>query len=147
MIYKVIEAVEKVQDYDRLQGMVLHLFEENEKLRLENARLLKENRHLRRRLRDAEFRLLRRAEMDAMLLGGLYFAGQPISRRACQEYGIGERRWNRAMALLRVGRAVDEQCIRCETPEEYERAVRVARQRVENQGMDTLRYRMPLCRQ
>jgi hypothetical protein len=147
MIYKVIEAVEKVQDYDRLQGMVLHLFEENEKLRLENARLLKENRHLRRRLRDAEFRLLRRAEMDAMLLGGLYFAGQSISRRACQEYGIGERRWNRAMALLKVGRVVDEECVRCETPEEYERAVRVARQRVENQGMDTLRDRMPLCRQ
>jgi hypothetical protein len=125
----------------------LHLCEENERLRLENAKLRNENRQLRRRLADAELRLVRRAHADGLLMGGLYFAGLSISRRACQAVGIGDKRWTRAVALLRVGRVHDGNHITVEEPADFERALRVARQRVEAQGLDTLRYLLPLCRQ
>jgi hypothetical protein len=147
MIRQVIEAVEKIKNHDKLQGYVLRLCQENERLRLENAQLRQENRQLRRRLQDAELRLLRRAEADALLMGGLFFAGLPISRRACQDVGIGEKRWTRATALLRVARVVDGRRVRVDAPEDFERALRSARQRVEKEGMDVLRWRTPLSRQ
>lgn len=147
MINQVIEAVQKVHDYDRLQETVLHLFEENEKLRLENAKLRQENRILRRRLKDRELRLLRRAEADALLIGALYFAHQYTSRRACVGCGISERRWMRAIALIRVARLYEDAQIIALTPEDFERRIDGARQWVEQKGMDTLRYRMPFCRQ
>lgn len=147
MINKVIDAIHKAQDYGRLQGYVLRLCEENERLRLENAKLRQENRQLRRRLADAELRLVRRAHADALLMGGLYFAGLPISRRACKVAGIGDKRWTRARALLRVARVINDQRVRAETPEDFERAISVARQRIEREGMHVLAVRMPLCRQ
>jgi hypothetical protein len=147
MINQVIDAIHKVKDYRRLQGYVLRLCEENERLRLENAKLRNENRQLRRRLADAELRLVRRAHADALLMGGLYFAGLSISRRACQAVGIGDHRWTRARALLRVARVIDNQRVRVESPEDFERAITVAKQRVEREGLEILRYRMPLCRQ
>jgi hypothetical protein len=147
MINQVIDAVRKAKDYGRLQGYVLRLCQENERLRLENAKLRQENRQLRRRLADAELRLVRRAYADALLMGGLYFAGLSISRRQCQTVGIGDRRWSRARALLRLARVITDSRIRVETPEDFERAVTVAKQRIEREGMEILRYRMPLCHQ
>lgn len=116
------------------------------KLQVENAQLRRENRQLRRRLADAELRLLRQAHADAILIGGLHFAGLPTSRRACLEVGISERHWTRARALLRLARLHDGQ-MRVDDPADYERSLAVAVEKVTKSGMEQLRYRMPLCRQ
>lgn len=147
MIDWMIEAVRKAKSFDQLQADALRLLAEYERLQMENLHLRKENRELRRRLRDGEMRLLRRAVADAMLIGALYFSKQTISRRACGLVGIGERRWVRAQALLRLARIHDGRRIRVETPGEFERALTVAQTRVEHDGLERLRERMPLSRQ
>lgn len=147
MIHKMIDAITRAKERNELRDLVLRLCEENERLRLENARLRHENRQLRRRLHDAELRLLRRSQQDALLLGGLFFADLPTSRRACADVGLSERRWMRAMALLKVARVADDGHIRVETPDDYERGVKVAVERIKRDGMESLRHRMPLCRQ
>lgn len=147
MIHRMIDALTRASERNQLRDMVLKLLQENEQLRLENAKLRQENRQLRRRLADAEMRLVRRAQADALLMGGLYFAGLPVSRRACADVGIGHRRWVRAMALLKVGRVAHDGQIRVDDPSDFERGVKTATERVQRDGLDILRYRMPLCRQ
>ena len=112
----------------------------------ENAKLRQENRQLRRRLRDGELPVLRSAVADALLLGALHFAGQYTSRRAVAGI-MSEHRWWQARALLLLARVHDGQRITVGTPEEFERAVDVARQRVEREGLVVLRVRLPLSRQ
>ena len=147
MLYRLIELFSEQNDPAKLRAAIHKLSAENERLRLENANLRAEGRQLRRRLRDPELRIVRRAERDALLIGGLHFAGLPTSRRACYAIGITEWRWTRAQALLRVARITDHGNIRTETPEDYERAIRVAVERLTRDGLDSLRYRMPLSRQ
>lgn len=146
MIHRMIDVLTRASERNQLRDMVLKLLQENEQLRLENAKLRAENRQIRRRLADAELRLVRRAQADALLIGGLHFAELPTSRRACYDVGLSERRWMRAMALLRVGRVAQDGRIGVDAPEDFERGVRVAVERVKRDGIDTLRHRMPLCR-
>lgn len=147
MIHKLIELFSQQNDPAKLRAVIRKLSAENERLRLENANLRAENRQLRRRLRDSELRIVRRAERDALLIGGLFFAGLPTSRRACCAVGITEWGWTRAQALLWVARIANNGDIRTETPEDYERAVRVAVEHLTRDGLDSLRHRMPLSRQ
>jgi hypothetical protein len=147
MIHKLIDALTRAKDDNRLRDAFLKLAQDNERLRLKVAQLQSENRQLRRRLHDAELRLLRRAEADALLVGALHFADLPTSRRACAEVGLGHRRWVRAQALLKLGRVVDGRRIVTDAPEDFERAVRVATEKVKKQGIEALRHRMPLSRQ
>lgn len=145
MIRQLIDAFAAHNDPAKLRAIIAKQRLIIDRLRKENAQLRHENRDLRRRLADAELRLLRQAETDAILIGGLYFAGQYTSRRACQNVGIGPLHWRRAMALLQVARVHDGKRIEASTPEDFERALRVASERVKRDGMDVIRHRMPSC--
>jgi len=145
MIRQLIDAFAAHNDPAKLRAVIAKQRLIIDRLRKENAQLRHENRQLRRRLKDTELNLLRRAETDAYLIGALYFAQQSTSRRACGACGIGPRRWHRAIALLRVARIHDGRRIDEVTPEEFERAVVVGRQRVERDGLDVVRWRMPIC--
>src|SRR5262245_61658151 len=123
MLAQLIDAFQSHHDPARLRSVIRKQSLLIDRLRLENATLRAENRQMRRRLADAELRLLQRAEADALLLGGLYFAGLPTSRRACADVGIGARRWRRAIALLMVGRAHDGQRVTVIDAPDYERAI------------------------
>jgi hypothetical protein len=144
MIDQVTRAIHKIKDYNRLADFALRLVEDNERLRLENAQLRKENRTLRRRLHDAELRLLRRATADALLMGGLYFAGQTASKRALKAMGIGHRRWARACALLKLARVHDGRRILATEPGEFDKALNLAQMRVQREGLGAMQHRLPL---
>lgn len=144
MIRQLIETFSANNDPAKLRTAIRNLLATNERLRLENAQLRRENRALRRRLADGHLRLLRRAESDSVLIGALHFSGQHTSRRACAAVGLSERRWTWAMALLRLARVRYGARITTEAPEDFERAVRVARVRVERDGIQVLRDRLPL---
>ena len=146
MIDRLIGVLSEHNDPAKLRTIIHEQRRLIQRLHLENAQLRAENRQLRRRLADAELRLVRQAETDALLLGALYFAGQATSRRAALACGVSERHWRRAVALLQVGRVHDGQRITTEAPEDFERAVRLAVGRVERNGLDALRWRMPRCR-
>lgn len=145
MIRQLIDLFSQHNDPAKLRAIIRKQRDIIDRLRLENAQLRAENRAMRRRLGDKDLRLLRQAETDAVLLGALHFAHQPTSRRACQAVGIGALHWRRAMALLQVARVHDGRGLDVTTPEDFERALRVARERVERDGMETLGHRMPSC--
>ena len=147
MIRQLIDLFSQHNDPVKLRAVIRKQRDVIAKLRLENAQLRAENRALRRRLADADLRLLRQAETDAVLIGALHFAGQYTSRRACLAMGISARHWRRAMALLMVARVHNGQRLDVETPDDFERAIRVARQRIERDGMEVLGLRMPVCYQ
>lgn len=144
MIEALMAGIRKAKDYNQLADFALRLVEDNERLRLENAQLRRENGYLRRRLRDAELRLLRRATADALLMGGLYFAGQSTSKRALRPLGIGHRRWARACALLKLARVHDGQRITANEPGEFDKALNLAQMRVQRDGMVAMQHRLPL---
>lgn len=144
MIEQLAQAIHKIKDYGRLHAYTQQLWDAYEQLQLENLELRKENRYLRRKLKDAEMRLLRRAAADAVLMGGLHFAGQPASRRALKAMDVGGRRWARACALLKLARVHNGKRITAESQDEYFTAVRLAKQRVEREGMSAMRHRLPL---
>lgn len=82
---------------------------------------------------------------DALLLGALHFSGQYTSRRALRGV-MSEHRWAYARALLLVGRVHDGKRITALTPAQFEGAVETARKRVEREGLEVLRHRLPLRR-
>lgn len=90
-------------DHRRMAQALDKAMAEIDRLRLDNANLQAENRHLRRLLKDHELRLLRRAERDALLIGALHYSGSATSKRVCATVGMGENRWCLARALLRYG--------------------------------------------
>ena len=146
MLDQVLEWLRRGEDVQALRAELVRLLQERDRLAYENAKLRQENRQLRRRLGDRELRVLRSAVADALLLGALHFAGQYTSRRAVAGV-MSEHRWWLARALLLLARVHDGQRITAGTPEELERAVEVARQRVEREGLAVLRHRLPLSRQ
>lgn len=147
MLRQLIDLFSQQNDPAKLRAVIAKQRDVIAKLRIENAQLRRENRQLRRRLADADLRLLRQAETDALLLGGLYFAELPTSRRACAEIGIGRRHWTRAVALLKVARVHDGRRLTVESAEDFERALRTASERVRRDGLDVVRWRMPLSYQ
>ena len=146
MIRELVAMFAGESDQARLRLEIARLKRIIERQQIKIAQLSRENRYLRRRLQDTEMRLLRQAETDAVLIGTLHFAGLSTSRRACAACGVSERHWRRAMALLQVGRAHDGRRIGVETPEDFERALRVAGERIGRDGFEILRHRMPLSR-
>ena len=70
--------------------------------------LQSENRRLRKMTRNgAQGRLLHRAAADARQIVGWRAAGYSVSRRNCYNYGMPVRRWQWAIALLRLARILD----------------------------------------
>lgn len=144
MIDKLMDAIRKAKNFDQLQADALRLWDAYEQLQRENAELRKENRILRRRLKDAEMRLLRRACADAVLMGGLHFVGASASRRSLKALHVGGRRWARACALLKLARVHDGRHITAAAQDEYFTALHLAKKRVERDGMDAMQHRLPL---
>jgi hypothetical protein len=144
MIDKVIDAIRRARDYDRLHRDTQRLWDAYEQVQRENLELRKENRVLRRKLKDAEMRLLRRAAADAVLMGGLHFAGASASRRSLKALDVGARRWARACALLKLARIHDGKRITTEGQDEFFTALHLAKKRVEREGMDAMQHRLPL---
>lgn len=69
-----------------------------------------ENRRLRKLTQNgAQGRLLHRAAADARQIVGWRAAGYSVTRRNCYTYGMPIRRWQWAIALLKVARVVDTQ--------------------------------------
>lgn len=69
-----------------------------------------ENRRLRRMTQNGkQGRLLHRAAADARQLVGWRAAGYSVTRRNALSYGMSVRRWQWAIALLKVARVVDSQ--------------------------------------
>lgn len=121
-------------DYQRMAAALDAALAEIDRLRLENANLRQENRHLRRLLKDHELRMLRRAKRDALLIGALHFAGGYTSKRQCATVGMGENRWCLARALLRRAGLLRGGSITAETAQGYERAVMEAVRTIEELG-------------
>jgi hypothetical protein len=94
----------RVGRVEALEGVTASLVGENDRLRLHNASLQKENRTLRKRLPRPELRMVRRARLDADLLVAAHLGGLSTSRRASLALGISHRRWNWAMALMALAR-------------------------------------------
>lgn len=137
----------KCKDYDRMAAAFVDLLAERDRLRYDLAVARKENRTLRRRLRDAEMQLLRRAHADALLLGMLHFSYAGTSRAECAHAGImSERRWNRATALARLAGLRDRKRVGWHddiNAEDFIERLDGAAERVKAHGLDVLRAQMP----
>lgn len=147
----VLEQVRRLfgehRDYDQLAAAFVQVLAERDRAVYEAALLRKENRYLRRRLKDKEMRLLRCAHADALLLGMLHYSYQSTSRAECARSGImSERRWNRACALARLAGVRDRKCIGWHddvSAEEFVERLDGAAERVKAHGFDVLRAAMP----
>lgn len=72
------------------------------------ATLQAENRRLRRLTTNGkQGRVIHRTAQDARQLVAWRFSGYSISRRNCLAYGMSERRWAWAIALLKVAKVLD----------------------------------------
>lgn len=143
MLRELAALYTKCRDFDRVEELAAFLASENERLLLENVRLRKENRYLRHKLREHELRTLRRAEVDANLIGLLWLVGSSTSRRSCLAYGISRRRWAWARALLRAAYILDDEGWTVDDPAAFETRLSAGVRRVESRGLETLRGHMP----
>lgn len=130
-------------DYLSMSQALDAALQEIDALRIEAAQLRAENRYLRRRLRDAELRLMRQAERDAILICAYHMGGLPTSRSACLGYGISRRHWSAAIALLKLGGVHDGRGIVEASSEELAGGLRWALQRCEREGLAPLKARLP----
>ena len=132
------------KSYAELEALCTQLIAENDALRLENAKLKSENRNLRRRLADADLRLLRRAQVDASLLVLMHLAHSQTSRATALNYGISRRRWAWARALLKKSGCMDYTGEWLDRDlDGYERSLVGAVERVERLGVDLLKIALP----
>lgn len=108
-----------------------------------------ENRRLRRMTQNGkQGRLLHRAAADARQLVGWRAAGYSVTRRNALSYGMSVRRWQWAIALLKLARVLDSQLAVADAfvlddvadcLQAIDHAVKV----VEQGGIDRLIVRMP----
>ena len=78
------------------------------RLSMENALLRAQNRKLRRlTVNRGEGKVLSAAREDAKALLVWRFAGYAVTRRACRDLGMSERRWEWARAMLLAARVWD----------------------------------------
>lgn len=144
MLRELWETYQAGREYAELEALCARLIAENDRLRLENARLLAENRQLRRRLADADLRLLRRAQVDANMLTLMHLAYASTSRAAALGYGISRRRWMWARALLKKAGCVDYRGEWVDYDlDGFEQALAGAVECVEVVGVETLRFALP----
>ena len=122
---------------------------ELDRLRVQLATVQAENRRLRRMTQNGKYgRLLHRAAADARQLIGWRFAGYSVTRRACHSYGMSERRWAWAVALLKFANVVDisAKCIDDFDVESLEGALAQVDStvaRCERAGLGPLVFRLP----
>ncbi len=88
-------------------SIIMYSPAELDRVRVSLATVQAENRRLRRMTQNGKMgRALHRAAADARQLVTWRFAGYSVSRRNCEGYGMTQRRWAWAMALLRTARIV-----------------------------------------
>lgn len=121
-------------DYQRMADALDRALHDIDRLRLENANLRSENRHLRRLLSDRDMRLLRRAQRDALFIGALHYSGAYTSKRECASLGMGENRWSLARVLLRRSEILYRDRICVEDAQEFEERLAAAVQAIEQMG-------------
>lgn len=144
MLHELWNTYQAGKSYAELEALCTRLIAENDALRLENAKLLAENRQLRRRLADADLRLLRRAQVDASMLVLMHLAHSQTSRSSALNYGISRRRWAWARALLKKSGCMDYAGEWMDRDiDGYERSLVGAVERVERLGVDLLKLGLP----
>ena len=122
---------------------------QNERLQVKIATVQAENRRLRRLTTNGrQGSILHRAMTDAKQIVGWRVAGYCVSRRQCVSYGMSERRWMWAMALLKLAGVIAMECTFAddflvedvaEIDSRLDRAVR----KVEGNGLSLLKFRLP----
>jgi hypothetical protein len=96
-------AIHHANDLALLQSQVNHAT-------VKLATVQAENRRLRRMTQNGkQGRLLHRAAADARQLVGWRAAGYSVTRRNALSYGMSIRRWQWAIALLKLARVLDSQ--------------------------------------
>lgn len=115
-----------------------------EKLLVDNATLRAENRYLRKLVGNSKHgRLLRRTHTDAQQLIAWRFAGLSISRRAANEMGMGQRRWQWARALLMLAGVHNGEDVIEPDFDAVLRALHDTAVSLEKTGLERLRLRLP----
>ena len=106
-ISQIRDIAQRAAKFDQLYSKYLRLQTSHDAQRAEIGRLRAENRELRQRLHDTsrEMRLLREAYEHAHLLIALHSAGLSISRNQTADI-ISQRKWERAIGLLRTSRLI-----------------------------------------
>lgn len=144
MLQELWKTYQAGKSYAEVEALCVRLIAENDALRLENAKLRAENRSLRRRLADADLRLLRRAEADANMLVLMHLAYAPTSRNTALQYGISRRRWMWARALLKRAGCMDHRGEWVDYDlDGFERALIGSVEIVEGLGIDALKLALP----
>ena len=144
MLREMWDTYQNGKSYEDIEALCTQLIAENDALRLENAKLLAENRNLRRRLADADLRLLRRAQVDASMLILMRLAHTETSRTSALNYGISRRRWAWARALLKKSGCMDYAGEWLDRDiDGFERSLVGAVERVERLGVDLLKLGLP----
>lgn len=113
-------------------------------LKAKIATLKGEVRKLRRIAKHSrEDVLLNRVKADALQLLVWRFSGLAVTRRACEEMGMTQRRWQWARALLEMARIHDGNDV---TASDFDGAVAAVESGVNycaNAGLESLRIRLP----
>lgn len=144
MLQELWNTYQNGKSYAEIEALCTRLIAENDALRLENAKLKSENRNLRRRLADADLRLLRRAQVDASMLVLMHLAHAQTSRSTALSYGISRRRWAWARALLKKSGCMDFSGEWMDRDlDGYERSLVGAVERIERLGVDVLKLALP----
>lgn len=123
--------------------------QELERLRVQIATVQTENRRLRKLTTNGkQGKILHRANLDALQLVAWRESQLSITRRACLEYGMSERRWWWAVALLKLAGVLPMESFSADefaVEEVVEIQARIARaaKRVEINGLSLLEFRLP----
>jgi hypothetical protein len=119
------------------------------RLEVKVATVQSENRRLRRLTANGkQGRILHRAAADARQIVGWRAAGYCVSRRSCLSYGMAERRWHWALALLKLAGvlAMDTSYadnFLVDDLDEIEGKLARAVRKVEGNGLSLLVFRLP----
>jgi hypothetical protein len=120
-----------------------------QRLEVQVATVQSENRRLRRMTENGkQGRIVHRAAADARQIVGWRVAGFCVSRRQCLSYGMSERRWAWALALLKLAGvlAMDVACadeFLDDDPENIDARIARAVRKVEGNGLSLLVFRLP----
>jgi hypothetical protein len=120
-----------------------------QRLTVQLATAQAENRRLRRMTANGkQGRILSRAAVDARQVVGWREAGYCVSRRQCTQYGMSERRWMWAVALLKLAGVLAMDCTYADEfavvdVAEIEQRIARAIRKVETNGLSLLEFRLP----
>ncbi len=132
-----------------LPDMAPDISHDTEALRVQVATLQAENRRLRRLTQNGkQGSILHRAAADARAIVAWRAAGYSVARRKCLTYGLSERRWMWAMALLKLANVIAMDTFYADDfllddLDAINRSIDRAVGKVERNGMSLLLFRMP----